>query len=570
MIEKDKIEEIKRQTDIVGLISQYVPLKKVGKNYRARCPFHTEKDPSFYVVPEKGIFHCFGCRKGGNAITFLMEYEKLDFPAAVMRLAKNLGIEIDTTKNLKYKELYDVNDIAAQFYSLCLARDVGKRGNRYLLSRKIPQQVMKEFRLGYAPTSGGLVTFMRQKGIALDRLKKVGLITSSDRTGKARELFRDRIIFPIFNVSGRVVGFGGRGIDDMIKPKYLNSPETPIFKKGDVLYGLHQAKESMRSKSEAVLVEGYFDLLSLSGKGITHICAPLGTALTENQARLLSRFAKKVFILFDGDISGIKAALRAIGLLIQAQIDVYVTSLPEGMDPDTYVHEQGGEKLRALMDSSLDFFHFYKKIVKTESVEEEVALIKDIVQILSTIDDEIRLDRYLKYAARVFDIPATTLLNAMRRQTPKEKEVDQKVSTSTEEQVMAMILNQKEHYSLVKEILKPNDFNDEKVMRLYKLYLKDEHFDVADLSEVTLVDDNLKERLLATIINEHPLSKEAFVDALIRYKSMVEEKKLRKKIAAAEEKGDASAVTKYQNQHKNLKRRMLKIKVDVGAAETEV
>lgn len=569
MIEKEKIEEIKRQTDIVGLISQYVPLKKVGKNYRANCPFHNEKDPSFYVVPEKGIFHCFGCRKGGNAITFLMEYEKLDFPAAVKRLAKNLGIEIDTTRSLKYKELYDVNDLAAHFYTLCLSRDVGKRGAQYIAARRIPPPVIKEFRIGYAPASGGLVTFMRQKGIAQERMTKAGLLGQSGRPGTNRDLFRDRIIFPIHNVSGRIIGFGGRSIDDMIKPKYLNSPETPIFKKSEVLYGLYQAKDVIRTKSEAVLVEGYFDLLNLFGKGITHLCAPLGTALTENQALLLSRFARKVFILFDGDVSGIKAALRAIGLLIQAQIDVYVTSLPENMDPDKYVNEYGGEKLRELMESSLDFFHFYKKIVKTETVEQEIILIKDIVQIVSTINDEIRLDRYLKYAARVFDIPVETLVKAMNKEKPVKKPAAQQSSISQEEQVMVMILNQKEYHTFAREILTPDDFENDNLARVYKLYLKDESFDIADLSDVTSIDADLKEKLLAAIVNEIPLSKEAFVDALIKYRSMIEEKKIQKKIAVAEEQGDTKAVTRYQNQHKDLKQRMLKIRVDMDATKTE-
>jgi len=562
MIEKEKIEEVKRQTDIVSVISQYVPLKRVGKNYRALCPFHTERDPSFYVSPDKGIFYCFGCKRGGNAINFLMEYEKLDFPTAVKQLAKNLGIEIDTTKGLKYKEIYEVNEVACQFYAFCLTRDIGKRGRHYLTERKIDIENLKDFRLGYAPSSGGLVQFMRQKGVSIERLNNAGLISAE------HEVFRDRLIFPIFNVSGRVIGFGGRGIDDYIKPKYLNSPETPIFKKREVLYGLYQSKDVMRAKGEAILVEGYFDLLSLFQKGISNVCAPLGTSLTENQAMLISRFAKKVNILFDGDLSGIKAALRAIGLLINAQADVYVTSLPEDTDPDTFIHQSGVDELRRIIDGAQDFFHFYKKVVKTDTVEEEVALIKDLIQIISYIRDPIRFDRYFKYAARVFDIP----VSAIKKEMEKTRKVLEKPAAqeriSQGERIIAMILNAREHLPSVKEILKPKDFDDEAVRRLYRLLLKHEGLDLYDLSEA--MSERLRERLLSVIMKEQqPMAKEGLLEAVFRYKHALETKRIEKKIKDAQEKGDEAAWARYQKQLNELKRKELNISLDKSASVKE-
>jgi len=552
MIEREKIEEIKRETDIVALISQYVPLKKVGKNYRALCPFHTEKYPSFYVNADKGIFYCFGCKKGGSAINFLMEYEKLDFPDAVRRLAKNLGIEIDTAKGLKHKDIYDVNEFACQFYSTTLTREIGRRGQNYLRGRNIDLNKVREFRLGYAPSSGGLITFMRQKGIAIERLNKAGFISMN------HEIFRDRLIFPIFNLSGRVIGFGGRGIDDYTQPKYLNSPETPIFKKGWVLYGLYQSKMLMRQKGEAILVEGYFDLLSLFQRGIANICAPLGTSLTEKQSLLISRFAKKVNILFDGDLSGIKAALRSIGLLINAQVDVYVTSLPEGSDPDKFINQSGVAQLNTLIDSASDFFHFYRKVVKTNTVEQEITLIKDLIQIIGNIHDPIKFDRYLKYISHVFDIPVERIEKGMIQkkvtQTPPRK-----LTISMEEKLMAMILNAREHFSLTKEILKPTDFKQENIVRLYNVLLKDENFDVYDVLDV--IDEHLKEKLLSIIIKEEPIPREAYCEALVRFKNRVEEKRIRQKIIEARKNGDDKALTQYQTELNNLKQKMLNIKL---------
>ncbi len=558
MIEKEKIEEIKRSADIVSLVNQFVPLKKVGKNYRALCPFHSEKDASFYVNPDKGIFYCFGCKKGGNAITFLMEYEKLDFPNAVMYLAKQLGIDIDLTKGLKYRDLYDVNELAAQYYSLCLGKTVGKRGAVYLEERKIDPGKVKDFRLGYAPASGGLTTFMRQKGVSIERLQKAGLISMG------RELLRDRLIFPIFNLSGRVVGFGGRGIDDYIKPKYLNSPETPIFKKGEILYGLYQAKTEMRTKDEAVLVEGYFDLLSLYQNGIRNVCAPLGTSLTEKQAVLVSRTAKKVNILFDGDFSGIKAALRAIGVLINAQIDVFVTSLPEDNDPDTFIREHGVEKLGQEIASAQDFFQFYKNVSRTETVEQEVTVIKDLIQIINTIHDPIRRDRYMKYASRVFNIPVSALEEEMQpAQQEKPKPLDEKITQ--EQRIVAMMFNAPDLFPIAREIVKPKDFTEGAIRDIYSLLLKTDTFDVDTIKNV-----QLRQRIYALIMKSEPLDREAFSQALTRFKCGVEENRIRTQIREAQARGDETARKKYMKKLNEFKQKMLNLPVETVTTESDV
>jgi DNA primase len=551
MIEKEKIEEIKRQTDIVSLISQYIQLKKVGKNYRALCPFHSEKAPSFYVSPDKGIFYCFGCKKGGNAVNFLMEYEKLDFPSAIRALAKNLGIEIETTKGLKYKDIYEANEIASQFYTTCLSKELGKRGRNYLNERKINIEKLQDFRLGYAPSSGGFVTYARQKGISKQSLFKAGLVSqSASSPNRNIEVFRDRLIFPILNLSGRVIGFGGRSIDDQHMPKYLNSRETPIFKKGDILYGLYHAKKAMRSENEAILVEGYFDLLSLYQHGIMNLCAPLGTSLTEKQAVLIARFAKKVNILFDGDLSGMKAALRAIGLLINAQVDVYVTLLPEDSDPDCFINENGVEALKQAIETGTDFFHFYKKMAKPETVEQEVVLIKDLIEIIGNINDPIRFDRYLKYASRVFDIPIETINKAMGR-TEVGIEHNIRIKTTIEEKLIASILSLREHFADVKNILTQDDFSEDGVRRLYKQLLKDEKIDIDEA--LSGVNEELRQKIYSVLMRDESISKQHLLESISNFKNDVEKRRIEAKIKEATAKGDDAAVTKYQKELMRIK-----------------
>jgi len=543
MVEREKIDEIIRQTDIVDLISQYIQLKKIGKNFRALCPFHSEKTPSFYVSPEKGIYYCFGCKKGGNAISFLMEYEHLDFPDALRKLAKNLGIEIDTTKNLKYKELYEVNELATQFYTLMLTKEIGRRGQNYLKERKIDPEKLKEFRLGYAPSSGGLMTFMRQKGVNVEKLSQAGLISQN------HEIFHDRIIFPIFNLAGRVIGFGGRGIDDYIQPKYLNSPETPIFKKGEILYGLFQAKEFMKSKSEAILVEGYFDLLNLYQSNIKNICAPLGTAFTENQAILISRYARKANILFDGDVSGIKATLRAIGILINAQVDIHIVVMPEDYDPDEFIKEKGIDALNNLIVSAPDFFTFYKNISKINSVEDEVNLIKDLIEIISRIQDPIRLDRYLKHTAQVFNIPIDLLRKKVGMDFSAKKPPQQEKTVikkhNPEEKFIILILNNLKYFNRAKEIVSSDDFNDIRIKNIFEILLKNENFSVQDIVDLKTEED-LKNRLLASLIDSEKLNEEDFVQSLHTYKKNILRTKLKTKISEAIKAGDDESLKKYK------------------------
>lgn len=550
MIDKEKIEEIKQRTDIVDVVSRFVPLKKIGKNYRALCPFHAEKVPSFYVNPEKGIFYCFGCKKGGNAISFLMEFEHLDFPDAVKKLGRELGIDVDTSQDLKYRELYEANETAALFYSQALNREVGIRCKNYLSKRSINESTIAGFRLGYAPAAGGLIDFAKNKGVLRSQLEAAGLVV------KNREIFNHRLIFPIFNQAGRIIGFGGRGLEDHVEPKYLNSPETPIFHKGDILYGLYQAKETMRAKNEAILVEGYFDLLTPYQAGIKNICAPLGTALTENQAQLIARHARKVTIIFDADRSGIRAALRAVGLLINAQVDVQVCVLPDECDPDEFVRERGANEFLSLIKDAPDFFNFYKQTVTVRNVEDEVALIKDLIQIVSTIRDPIRFDRYVKMISRVFEIPESAINRELHLRGksvmpvsapgPAGRTLRSRTSVSPEMRLMSLILSNKEYLPLARSLLTADDFLDPDLRAVYQALNATTdtiHYDITEL----LLDSRVRDILLSLIIMEEKITEDEYIKALNDYKMrQVDQRRIRPKIAEAIKKNDMEALRKYQ------------------------
>ncbi|HID32810.1 MAG TPA: DNA primase [bacterium (Candidatus Stahlbacteria)] len=333
MVDQAIIDEVRSRNDIVGVIGEYLPLQRVGRNYRTRCPFHSDTHPSFYISPQKQIFYCFGCQKGGNIFTFLMEYEGIGFFEALKKLGEKVGIEVKGKTRGKYEHLYELNELVSEIYHQTLFAETGKAGFEYLKKRDISEKTIKDFKLGFAPTYARLIVTLERKGYRREDLIRGGLIV-----GTHREIFRNRVIFPIRNPSGRIIAFGGRAIDDKTEPKYLNSPETPIFKKRATLFGLDAARRSIIDKQEVMIVEGYFDLLTLHQHGYHNVVAPLGTALTEEHGLILSRYGKKAIIVFDADPSGIRAAIRSISQLL-SNMDVRVVELPPGSDPDSLVHE---------------------------------------------------------------------------------------------------------------------------------------------------------------------------------------------------------------------------------------
>ena len=358
-------EDVRQRLDIVQVVERYVALKPAGANYKGLCPFHKEKSASFTVNPERGVFHCFGCGKGGDVFSFLMEYESLSFMEVLSQTAKEVGVVIDESQKPVYSgpsaprsDLYRANDIALRYFYTAMRES--EIAIAYFKNRGLSSETVRTFRLGFAPDCwNGVIDAARQEKLSEIALEVAGLSVKSAQGGKSYDRFRGRIIFPIFDMAGRPIAFGGRILDPEGQPKYLNSPETPLYQKNRVFYGLNQARDAMRECGSVIVVEGYMDLLALYEIGIKNVVATCGTALTNEHGMYLRRLVPKVTLLFDGDRAGIQATRRAIETLFPLEISVEVITLPTGDDPDTLIKREGAQ---AMIDrqkntiTALDFF----------------------------------------------------------------------------------------------------------------------------------------------------------------------------------------------------------------------
>ncbi len=395
----DLLEEIRNRCDIVDIISDYVHLKPAGKGFKGLCPFHGEKTPSFMVSPEKQLFHCFGCGEGGNVFNFLMKYEKISFFEAVKMLAKKSGVSlpVDEEKenilNKQKEELYKLNNLAANYYRESLLKtNQGKKIINYLKKRGINDTSVEKYKLGYAPPDwDALTNFLKKKGYSYEELIKARIINKSKIEGKYIDYFRDRIIFPIFNLAGRVIGFGGRALDDSL-PKYINSPETLVYNKGSNLYSLKFAKEDIRKKGYLIIVEGYTDVLITQQYEFNNVAASLGTALTNKQIDLIKRFTDTVLIAYDADSAGNMATLRSLDLLVKAGLDVKVIDLPQGYDPADFLIKKGETAFQNLIDRSLSLIDYKLTLLYSKysikTIEGKVKIVKGILPTLSVMGDE--------------------------------------------------------------------------------------------------------------------------------------------------------------------------------------
>lgn len=353
----DQVAEIKSRVDIVELISEYVTLKKAGRNFLGLCPFHNEKTPSFTVNRERQMFYCFGCGEKGDVFAFLMRLNNASFPETLTLLARRAGVVLppssshrDGKSTLNAREqIIQVNQSAAAYYRDTLFSPAGKEALAYLRGRGLKESTIEAFGLGYAPEGWrNLRHHLERKKVSLKPAREAGLIIAKeDRPDVLYDRFRNRVMFPVRDVDGRIIAFGGRILGEG-EPKYLNSPESPAYTKGRQLYGLSQAKEAIRRSGYAILVEGYFDLIVLWNAGITNVVATLGTALTRDHLSLIRRYAERVAVLFDGDEAGRKALARSVELFVAAHMDARAVVLPEGLDPDDFVRRHGGDALRPL------------------------------------------------------------------------------------------------------------------------------------------------------------------------------------------------------------------------------
>ena len=411
---KEIIEEIKARCDIASVIGDYIKIQPSGQNYKALCPFHVEKTPSFHISTAKQVYKCFGCGEGGDVINFVMKMENLDFMDAVRLLANRCGIDInfnideETKQKIELSKKYqDIHTEAARFYFSNLVKSKN-RGYDYLRNRGLDDKTIKRFGLGYSQDSwNSLMDYLiEEKGYSQEELLECGLIGKSTKTDKYYDKFRNRVMFPIFDYRGNVIGFGGRVLDDSL-PKYLNSPDTLIFNKRHNLYGLNFARKNLSSRT-VILVEGYMDLISLYQYGIQIAVATLGTALTSQQARLIKRYADNVIISYDSDGPGTKASLRAIDILVEAGLSVKVLDLKDAKDPDEYVRKYGTDEYRNAMKDAVPRIKFkidnLKSTFDLSKDQDNIKFAQEAVNIIKQLKSPVEIDYYIKYLSEIVQL----------------------------------------------------------------------------------------------------------------------------------------------------------------------
>lgn len=437
---EEKIEEVRRLANIVDVISDYVSLQPAGKSYKARSPFTNEKTPSFFVSPEKQIYKCFSSGKGGNVFTFVMEMEKVGFIDAVKLVAKKVGVDLskyEQSPQASEQEIveYEAMRFAAKFFHQALASPEGKICLDYFKSRGLTTETLSRFGLGYAYNDWDrLISAAQQANFSIELLSQVGLAAYSDKSQKHYDVFRHRAMFPVFSPAGKVVGFGGRLLnDEKDAPKYLNSPESKLYEKSKLLYAMNFAKDEIRKKGAAVLVEGYMDAIALHQAGICNSVASSGTALTAEQVRLISRYAKNVLFLYDGDRAGIAAMMRGIDVMLEQGIAPNVVTLPDGHDPDSFVREFGAEETsKFIVAHQTSFLDFKLRILEQggelSDPQKFRAALADLVAMLLKLPDELAQEIYFKTLAQKLDLSLSLLHREKARQLAERDKKPARVS----------------------------------------------------------------------------------------------------------------------------------------------
>ena len=513
---EELIEEIRSNNDIVDVISQYVILKRSGRNFFGLCPFHKEKSPSFSVSPDKQIFHCFGCGVGGNVIHFVSKIENLDFKETLELLANRANIELPTLDNnyqdnkkaiLKSK-VYEINEIAAKFYHENLYKPTSKQAQEYIKKRKLDNKTLKSFLIGYSGIFDELYKILKQKGFSEEEILASSLVNKADN-GKFIDRFRKRLMIPIQDATGRFIAFGGRVLDDS-KPKYINSPENIVYSKGRNLFGLNIAKKGDTKK--IIIVEGYMDAISLYQRGITNVVASLGTALTEQQGRLLRKNSEQVIIGYDADGAGQTATLRGLEILQNMGCDVRVLQIYGAKDPDEFIIKYGPERFNKCVDSAISLVEFKVKILKqnfnVDNINDKIKFLNEIAKILSKVDNNMEKEIYIDKISKEYGISKEAIYAEVNKliynklsdkksleRTPIKsyirKEETEKLDEAIikrEKMVIYILVNYpRETYNKIKDIITEKDIkseiNKKIITKIYEQYKKQRIENVLDYFE---------------------------------------------------------------------------------------
>ncbi len=429
LFSEEKVSEIIEKNDIVDVVSEYMNLKKSGSNYSSLCPFHSEKTPSFSVSSPKQIFYCFGCGVGGNVVSFIQKIERLSYVEALRLLAERAGVELARDRDPKAikeanekKAIYRINQEAARFFYSKLQDN--RMPMQYLTGRGLSEAVIKRFGLGYAPNEWqNLLNDMSKKGFSAAALHQAGLLAKKEDAGRYYDKFRNRVMFPIIDLKGNVIAFGGRVMDDS-KPKYLNSPETPVFSKGHNIYAMNFVKK-VAGLENIIIVEGYMDVIALHQFGVNNAVASLGTAFTEHQAKLLKRFSNEIVIAYDSDLAGQAATLKGLAILEKAGCMVKVLSLPSGKDPDEYIRKEGLEAFKERIKKSLPLIAYkiesVKKGLDTNNLQDRIRFTKGFSEILKDIESNTEVDAYVKKYSKDMQVDETAVYAELNRLRDKNK-----------------------------------------------------------------------------------------------------------------------------------------------------
>jgi DNA primase len=598
-IPEDKVLEIKNSADIVEIVSESVLLKKTGKNYVGLCPFHSEKTPSFTVSPQKQIFYCFGCAAGGNIFSFIMKRDGISFPEAARILSKQYGINIPVKTMSKEQEilrserekLFEVNRQAMVFFcNNLLSGPSGKQAMQYLNKRGISQETIKIFRIGYAPEGwNNINNFFQKKKIPFDIVEKAGLIVKREKKDGCYDRFRNRIIFPIFNVNMHVIGFGGRVLGDDL-PKYLNSPETPIYNKSSSLYGLHRARQKCRETETVYIVEGYFDLLALHQNGIQNSVATLGTSITTEHVHILRNIIGKdghVVLVFDSDDAGMKAALRSLGIFMNAEVDAKIMLLPSGHDPDSYLFEFGYKSFFDIGKSAKSLISFLIDTLIDKyglTVEGKIRVISEMRETLASIDDGVARSLYIKELSERVGIQENAVLEKVRELSFRNRSSTKKNAFSNEEfvrshrtkgfqkadkkksfhgkwakfeqQIIAMMLQFPPVLSEIGERGILDLFEDSRLKAIGDLILaQQDRSDINIVDVINLVEDNEEKGIVASMaFGENKWDYDGCLNILNRFESKRNKKEntLINKIKEAEKNNDFELVSKLLSKKQKL------------------
>ncbi|MHA6250953.1 DNA primase [Oceanobacillus sp. CAU 1775] len=597
-IPEEVIEDIRKANDIVDIVGEYVQLKKQGRNYFGLCPFHGEKSPSFSVTQEKQIFHCFGCGKGGNVVTFMMEMESFSFYESLEFLAKRVDISLPETGSSKKFTHSDENQSILEAYEwltklyhhlLKFTKD-GKEGYNYFTQRKINESSIETFQLGFAPNVKNFVLeFLEKKGFNRQLLVKAGLVTIHE-DGTASDRFRGRVIFPIRNHLGKTVAFGARSLHEQ-GPKYLNSSESDLFQKSKLLYNFDLAKRHIRKENEAILFEGYMDVIAANQADVKNVVATMGTALTETQAKIIKRYVNQVVLCYDGDSAGQEASYKAANLLRKVGCNVKIAYLNEGTDPDSFIMEHGGEAfINQVIRASDTYITFYMRFIRKNynlSIEaERLNYIQQVLNELSMVESSLEREYYLQELTKEFEVPIETLKEELEGIQAKSGNIQDKSKENrytknnfkyqrnnllpafhnAERKIIYYMLQNESVASKVQEELGMNfKLDDHKVIvtHLYAFYEAGHSPDVSKFIEA-LEDEKLKQ--LITELTIHSEMDEPNDEALRDYIRIIKEqssdkdeiKLLKDQLKIAEQQSDPIKAAQIAQQILEIQRKLKK------------